>query len=111
MIEKVWHSPYLRTTETANIIAETFDIKAETEPLLAPFVKEEHILDKLVGTRQNIALVGHGPCLQRLLSLITQGKSSPIDIETSSAIIIEKSDNTLQALYVCPHTFTKVSLL
>lgn len=110
-IDTVWHSPYLRTSETADIIADVFDIQTERELLLSPFAKEEYLLDKVANTLQNIAIVGHSPSLQRLLHLMTEGKASPIDIETSSAIIIEKADDRLKAIYVHPHTFIKINLL
>ncbi len=87
-IDYLLHSPYTRTAETAQIIAEVFQISSEAEPLLAPQANEKWIYEKAIQLSGTVALVGHAPSLFNLAMLFFSSKSPSFHLERSGTLKI-----------------------
>jgi phosphohistidine phosphatase len=68
--DRLYHSPWLRAVETAELLAPVLDGKAVCSPALARAPSQD-LLDALVGAR--VALVGHEPWLGELVAWLTTG--------------------------------------
>src|SRR5689334_3165651 len=66
--QQILFSPYLRTKQTAEILARIFDITPEMEPTLGLFFDEVELIKKIPSptSGQTIFMVGHAPSLLRL---------------------------------------------
>jgi len=74
-------SPYVRTRQTADIIAEAFELqkKLKFSKTLEPEGNQKELiqfLNRLKPARINILLVGHEPYLSTLISLLVSGDSN-----------------------------------
>lgn len=81
-------SPYVRAHQTAEIIADAYNMDARFIPSsnLLPECNLEEIIDEINSTYPNInslLLVGHNPHLTQLVSILTTG-------ESSSAVFLKK---------------------
>ena len=75
-LTRILTSPLTRARETAEILREQLGgPEPEEWPLLAPGAALERLLTGLRGAGASVALVGHEPCLGRLLSLAVSGKA------------------------------------
>jgi phosphohistidine phosphatase len=89
--KQILFSPYMRTKQTAEILAELFNISPEMEPTLGLFFDEIELIKKIPdpATNQTIFMVGHAPSLLRLANRLV-GRSCPIyEIDRSGAIILQ----------------------
>jgi phosphohistidine phosphatase len=68
--DRLYHSPWLRAVETAELLAPVLDGKAVCSPALA-CAPSQGLLDALRGAR--VALVGHEPWLGELVAWLTTG--------------------------------------
>ena len=68
--DRLYHSPWLRAVETAELLAPVLDGKAVCSPALARAPSQD-VLDALDGTR--VALVGHEPWMGELVAWLTTG--------------------------------------
>jgi phosphohistidine phosphatase len=68
--DRLYHSPWLRAAETAELLAPVLDGKAVCSPALAR-APSQALLDALVGER--VALVGHEPWMGELVAWLTTG--------------------------------------
>ncbi len=68
--DRLYHSPWLRAVETAELLAPVLDGKAVCIPALAR-APSQALLDALVGER--VALVGHEPWMGELVAWLTTG--------------------------------------
>jgi phosphohistidine phosphatase len=68
--DRLYHSPWLRAVETAELLAPVLDGQAVCSPALARAPSQD-LLDTLVGAR--VALVGHAPWLGELVAWLTTG--------------------------------------
>jgi phosphohistidine phosphatase len=68
--DRLYHSPWLRAVETAELLAPVLDGKAVGSAALARAPSQD-LLDALVGER--VALVGHEPWLGELVAWLTTG--------------------------------------
>lgn len=86
---RIFHSPYQRTKDTAHVIAEDFSVTAHPASALAPEGNETEVLLLLPhpSLNQTIFLVGHGPSLRQLVYHCI-GIASPIEIERSGAYVL-----------------------
>ena len=58
----VWHSPLRRARETAELLAEEFQMTASEQPLLSPGMKADSLLSRLAAQAVTRAVcVGHQP--------------------------------------------------
>jgi len=69
----LYHSPWLRAVETAELLAPVLAGKAVCSPALARAPSQD-VLDALVGAR--VALVGHEPWMGELVAWLTTGALS-----------------------------------
>lgn len=74
----LWVSPYLRTQQTAQPIAEALNVNAKTYPWLQPETPPREVMDALLGANTNVVLVTHLPLVGRLASLLTEGIDSDL---------------------------------
>ncbi len=88
----LWHSPLLRTKQTAQIIAQDFQVPALEEPALGQDFDQQALLGKLLhlnipqAGRTVIFLVGHAPSLMSLASFLTGESIFSIHPAYSSAL-------------------------
>lgn len=68
--DRLYHSPWLRAVETAELLAPVLDGKAVDSAALARAPSQE-LLEALVGER--VALVGHEPWMGELVAWLTTG--------------------------------------
>jgi phosphohistidine phosphatase len=68
--DRLYHSPWLRAVETAELLAPVLDGKAVSSPALARAPSQD-VLDALDGRR--VALVGHEPWMGELVAWLTTG--------------------------------------
>jgi phosphohistidine phosphatase len=68
--DRLYHSPWLRAVETAELLTPVLDGKAVCSPALARAPSQD-VLDALDGTR--VALVGHEPWMGELVAWLTTG--------------------------------------
>lgn len=71
-------SPYLRARQTAQIVAEVWNLEKElrTSTHLVPEADPKKLIEELEhrhGSKQSILLVGHEPSLGRILSMLACG--------------------------------------
>lgn len=81
-IDLILTSPYLRATQTARILAKTFDLKKSKVVItenLTPIGDLDQLINE-IGEKyadiQNIALVGHEPSLSSLAAVLISGEPS-----------------------------------
>jgi phosphohistidine phosphatase len=68
--DRLYHSPWLRAVETAELLAPVLDGKAVCSPALVRAPSQD-LLDVLVDAR--VALVGHEPWMGELVAWLTTG--------------------------------------
>ena len=68
--DRLYHSPWLRAVETAELLAPVLDGKAVGSAALAQAPSQD-LLEALVGER--VALVGHEPWMGELVAWLTTG--------------------------------------
>jgi phosphohistidine phosphatase len=71
--DRLYHSPWLRAVETAELLAPVLEGTAVCSPALAQAPSQD-VLDGLVGER--VALVGHEPWTGALVAWLTTGAPS-----------------------------------
>ena len=71
--DRLYHSPWRRAVETAELLAPVLESKAVCSPALARAPSQD-LLDALVGAR--VALVGHEPWMGELVAWLTTGTLS-----------------------------------
>ena len=69
-LDRLYHSPWLRAVETAELLAPVLDGKAVCSPALARAPSQD-LLEALVGER--VAVVGHEPWMGELVAWLTTG--------------------------------------
>lgn len=90
-------SPYVRTQETAEIVADVFKIKkkvAFTENLI-PMGEPELLIAELneKDSVQSIALIGHEPQLSNLVGLLTtDGKQLDVTLKKGGVCLLSADD-------------------
>jgi phosphohistidine phosphatase len=78
-LDLILTSPYLRTTQTAQILAKKFELKEEQVVCtdhLAPTGYADQLIDEInekYGDAQHLAIVGHEPYLINLASVLISG--------------------------------------
>ena len=88
----ILHSPLLRTTQTAKILSDFFHTEAVEEKELGIGGNEKKLLKNIIYHENKktkiLFLVGHGPPLQSFIGHLL-GQLCPVNMETSSAIIVK----------------------
>ena len=75
--DKIFHSPYLRATQTAEIVREFHPVVFKKLDLLTPEASPQEVIDWLIGEKaEAIVLVTHQPLIGNLVSLLCEGDLS-----------------------------------
>ena len=85
----VFHSPYVRARQTAEIIHKTAASELHEFPALVPSGQVEKVVDLFLGEDGDILLVSHMPLVAELVSAIT-GERAPF--YPGSCALIERED-------------------
>lgn len=109
----IWHSPFKRAVETAEIIGQDFGITPEEELALGEFFDEDELLQKLPSPDKNlcIVMVGHGPQLMRLATYFTGFQCYPTSPSASSALVLDFPEKIGQGLADFIYYFTTEDLI
>ena len=77
--EEIWHSPLVRSRETAELLARGLGLPAPVvlKPGLEPDDNPEEIAGILGAEKRDIAVVGHEPHLGVLVGLMVDGSTNP----------------------------------
>lgn len=88
---QIWHSPVLRTQQTAEMIAEDFPAPLVPELSLSEVFDEYDIVNKLaqVPDQSTIFLVSHGPQLFRLSGFLIGYTLLKSPLQNSAALVLE----------------------
>jgi len=72
----IWHSPYRRTEETAQLAAEVFGVRLVMDERLVPGGHGETVATWLLSERQGGLVVAHMPILPAALAALTGAHAS-----------------------------------
>jgi len=103
--DAVWHSPKLRTIQTAEIVANSIlcsEIKERND--LNPLDSVENFPEEIKPLNKNLMIIGHMPFLQKLASLLLSGSETNqlISFKNSGVICLEYTDTWKIAWMVTP---------
>ena len=85
-VEAVLSSPLTRAGETAQMVADVFDVGVEITPALAPGGRAEAVFAALEGRRAaGVVLVGHEPDMGELMSTLLVGSSGLVSVRFKKA--------------------------
>jgi phosphohistidine phosphatase len=96
--DKIYHSPLLRTTQTAKIIGDFYKTPITSESALGESFDEKNLL-KLIPQpfiNSTIFFIGHGPSLSRLASFLSSDHNFSGQIARSGALVL-KFENSIEA--------------
>ena len=93
--DAIWHSPFKRAEETAEIIGKDFGVTPTEELALGEFFDEDELTQKLPPPQEKrcIYLVGHGPQLMRLATYLVGTPCYPASPTPSSALVLRFVDS------------------
>ncbi|MGZ3660497.1 MAG: phosphohistidine phosphatase SixA [Bdellovibrionota bacterium] len=103
-VDLIFHSPYLRALETAQIFSAEFPrAKMQAAKGLTPHDEAKSALPLLngFGSEESVMIVGHEPHLSTLASLLLTGKSSPILEFKKAGVAGIESHGALQGSRLC----------
>lgn len=74
----IWHSPYLRAVETANLLHEGLGLSVPFETIagLTPFDNPSAVAERIDPSESSVMVVGHEPNLSTLASILLSGTQS-----------------------------------
>jgi phosphohistidine phosphatase len=106
--DAIWHSPFKRTQETAEIIGQDFGVTPLMELSLGEYLDEEDLLEKLPDPKEKLCiyLVGHGPQLMRLATFFVGTPVYSISPSPSSALQLEFHENIAPGKAYCIKFFS-----
>lgn len=94
-VHAVWHSPLVRSRETADLLVKALglDVLLVEAPGLLPEDDPAPIADRLDRADQPVMIVGHEPQLGALATLLVRGKVKPVGFEfrKSAVLALEKT--------------------
>ncbi len=84
-------SPFLRAVQTAEILAESFELDFAEEPILGQSYDSRKLLAMLADLNLDatVFLVGHAPTLENFINLLVGRVAIPEGLSKSSAAVIE----------------------
>ena len=90
-VERIIHSPYLRTCQTANLVREVKPVETLLLPLLTPETPPQQVVDWLTEQAdETLVVVTHQPLIGNLVSLLCAGDlSRPEPMLPGSMAVIE----------------------
>jgi phosphohistidine phosphatase len=89
-VHAVWHSPLLRSRETAELLVKELGLDAmliET-PGLLPEDDPVAVADRLERAEDAVMIVGHEPQLSALATLLVRGKVKPLGFEFKKSAVL-----------------------
>ena len=94
-LTEVWHSPLLRSKETAALLIDELCAKAKLIQVDGIEGNDDPnvVAGRLKTRRSPVAIVGHEPHLSALVSLLVAGKTAPrkVVIKKSAVLALERS--------------------
>ena len=94
-LTEVWHSPLLRSKETAELLIDGLCAKAKLTQIDGIEGEDDPniIAERLRTRRSPVAIVGHEPHLSALVSLLVAGRTAPrkVVIKKSAVLALERS--------------------
>ncbi|MFA5057140.1 MAG: phosphohistidine phosphatase SixA [Opitutaceae bacterium] len=92
-VQAVWHSPLVRSRETAELLVKELglDVLLIETPGLLPEDDPVAVADRLERADQVVMIVGHEPQLGALATLLVRGKLKPVgfDVRKSAVLAFE----------------------
>ena len=101
-VDEIRHSGKLRAQQTADIFATALGVQPRTTPGLAPKDDVRSITEKLIGSKNNLMLVGHLPFLSRLASALLTGSpdSEILSFRYSCIVCLEHEEKTWRSCWI-----------
>lgn len=88
-VAQIWASPYLRTQETAAIVAEELGKTVETQPWLTPTDNPDTVLAALNGLAATTLLISHQPLVGTLIDRLGGFEAGRYRMGTSAIACLE----------------------
>ncbi len=93
-VPEVWHSPLVRSRETAELLVKHLRIEARLVEVEGISVEDNPavVAERLNARTESLAVVGHEPHLSGLLSLLIAGRAEPARflVKKCAAIALER---------------------
>lgn len=105
-VSRIWHSRKTRARETAEILSEYIGpVRLEEKDGLAPNDPVELMEARLIGSSEDIVIVGHLPFLSKLTSLLllSDEKKNIVSFKNSGILCLEREDEWNISWYLTPH--------
>jgi len=83
---KIFHSPLVRTCQTASLVNEILDVEMVVQPRLVPSGNVDAVIELLLGVSHDLLFVTHLPLVADLASALT-GKRFPFFPGTCAKIV------------------------
>jgi phosphohistidine phosphatase SixA len=84
----IWYSPLVRARQTAELVAEEFQLTAEEQSVLSPGMDAETLLRKLAGhSVSRVICVGHQPDIGQALGEIIRGGRMSVSPGTCASVV------------------------
>ena len=115
VVNRIHHSPYARTQETAEIYARSVSDSLRLEPLdmLGPDLAAEPVLELVSAADEDILLVGHYPQFMQVAGSLLRCSPPPFAFETGSVACFEPRGDGSWAIgwFVRPDLLGRAELL
>ena len=93
---EIWHSPLARSGETAELLIKKLGIKAKLVEIDGLQPEDDPLLlaQRLKARQQSLAIVGHNPQLNPLVSLLVSGATEPsrFILRKCAIVALERTD-------------------
>lgn len=109
--EEIWHSPLVRSRETAVLLAKHLKLDAPLKltPGLEPEDDPRAAAKKIAAARNAIAMVGHEPQLSAVASLLVAGRAEPVAFAMKKCAVLaleRDGPNWIVRWHVSPEVIT-----
>lgn len=92
-VERIISSPYVRASQTAEILSNTIELPYDEEPELACGVDAQDLGDALIaalGDVQCVAYVGHEPDLSTCIQYLLHAPYPPVEVKKGAMTMLEE---------------------
>jgi len=96
----ILHSPYLRTKQTAEIVAQALGLEISVEPTLRSGMRPEEglaLLKNVLRRDEPVLLVGHEPDLSALMGVLIGTAEQPARLEVKKASLWQLELSSIRA--------------
>lgn len=113
-IDEMWHSPLVRSVETAGILGRDLGLKAPCLEVagIEPFDAPGPTAKRIAAFGRNLAVVGHEPHLSALAGLLLDGAEAPtpIEMKKGACLALERTPEGWRICWlITPKLLTKKS--